>query len=423
MNRPWRKCVVGLCLPLAWAVNAPAETLTWEDCVRLAAGHHPALVAAAEQVRAAEYAVGGARAARRPQLSLGASAEHAEQDGESAADASLSAAASAEQALYTGGRLAASVESAQAALDRARADYDSAAANLTYDLRGAFADLLYAQEQAALLGKIAERRRENLELVRLRYEGGREHKGSLAMTEASSYQAEIEQRQAERQVESARRVLARTIGLPDDDRALTISGVLAAGPAPDTVDWEELAKLTPAYFQGEASIRSAAAAVQSARSGYRPDISLSGSAGRSGDTDAFDTDRWTVGVRLSFPLWSGGQTRAAVARARAQQSAAAAQQVDTLNGLISDFSERLQAFRNATENVTVQTRFAEASDLRAGIARELYGAGLLTFENWDVIENERISYQRRLLDVQYTAVVAEAAWQKAVGRGVFPPEE
>ncbi|MBU1694121.1 MAG: TolC family protein, partial [Verrucomicrobia bacterium] len=361
---------------------------------------------------------------RRPQLSLGGGAEHAEQDGQgTAGDASLSASVSAEQALYTGGRLAASVDSARAALESAQANYDSANAEVTYSLRSAFVNLLHAQEQVAVLRLIEQRRRDNLELVGLRYEGGREHKGSLALIEASFYEAQTELRQAERQVDSARRVLARTMGLAEDGPASTVAGSLESGAAPESMDWTAAAEQTPAYAGAQAAIRSAEASVRSARSGYRPDISLASSAGRSGNEDAFDTDRWSVGVRLSFPFWSGGQTRQEVAQARAQLARAEAQEAETLNGLVSDLSESLLSFRNATENVRVQARYFEAADLRAEIAREQYGAGLLTFENWDVIENERISYQRRLLESQRAALLAEAAWRRATGRGAFVLEE
>lgn len=408
---------------LALAVSAAAQPMTWDDCVRRAAALNPTLAAAREQFRAAEFNVGSAKSAMRPQLSLGGSAEHAEQDGvASGGDASLSASVSAEQTLYSGGRNAASVDSARAALDSARADYDRADAEVTYNLRRAFVNLLLAQEQVVVLRQIEQRRRDNLELVGLRYEGGREHKGSLALIEASLNQAEIQVRQGQREVDAARRILLRTMGDAAADDSLTVTGSLACRPAPDAVDWKAEAEATPAYAQSLASIRSAEAGVRSARSGYRPDIGLSASAGRSGNEDAFDTDRWSAGVRLSFPFWQGGRTRYEVASARAQLARAEAQESETLNGLINDLNESWVSYCNAAENVAVQESYFAAADLRAEIAREQYGAGLLTFENWDVIENDRISYQRQLLQSQQQALLAEAAWRYVTGRGDFPAE-
>lgn len=422
MSKSFILCMLALLMMLPRP--AGAEVLSWEECIRLTAEHNPTLVAAREKVRAAEAGRESARSARRPQLSASGSAEHAEQDGQTPdADASLSAGVNARQTLYSGGRIAASIETADAALQGARADHESASAEVTFRLRSAFVSMLHAQEQVLVLRRIVERRADNRELVGLRYEGGREHKGSLALSEASMHQARTELGQAERQVASSRQVLVRTMGLEGEHPALTVAGALEGGSAPEAVDWDAEAMRTPDYARAEASVRSAEASVRNARSGYRPDISLGGSAGRTGDTDAFDTDRWAVGVQLSFPFWSGGQTRAEVARARAQLSLAEAQRSETLNGKVSDLSELLVSFRNALENVDVQTRFFEASDLRAEIAREQYGAGLLSFDNWDVIENERISYQRRLLESQRAALLAEAAWMRATGTGVFDIEE
>lgn len=408
---------------LSLAGGAVAQPITWDDCARRAGSLNPTLDAAREAVRAAEAGVGSARSASRPQLSLGGSAEHVEQDGQvNGSDASFNATVSAEQILYNGGRNAASVDSARAALDSARAEFARSGAEVTYSLRRAFVNLLVAQEQVQVLRQIEQRRRDNLELVGLRYEGGREHKGSLALIEASLNQAKIQVRQGEREVNAARRILLRAMGEVTVDDSLTVSGSLACRPAPDAVDWQAEAEATPAYAQALSSIDTAEAGVRSARSGYRPSVSLGSSAGRSGNEDAFETDRWSAGVRLSFPFWSGGQTRHEVASARARLAQAEAREGETLNGLVTSLNEAWVAYCNAAENVAVQENYFKASDLRAEIAREQYGAGLLTFDNWDVIENERISYQRQLLESQRSALLAEAAWAYAKGRGEFSME-
>jgi outer membrane protein TolC len=57
---------------------------------------------------------------------------------------------------------------------------------------------------------------------------------------------------------------------------------------------------------------------------------------------------------------------------------------------------------------------------RADIARTKYNNGLMTFENWDIIENDLIQRQKSFLQGQRDRVVAEAAWEQAQGKGVIP---
>ena len=69
--------------------------------------------------------------------------------------------------------------------------------------------------------------------------------------------------------------------------------------------------------------------------------------------------------------------------------------------------------------MAVQKKYVEASDIRAEIARQQYEDGLLSFENWVLIEDDVISRRKLLLDAQKNAMAAEAAWWKAIGYNAF----
>jgi len=55
----------------------------------------------------------------------------------------------------------------------------------------------------------------------------------------------------------------------------------------------------------------------------------------------------------------------------------------------------------------------------AEIARNKYNNGLLTFEDWDVIESDLINRQTTYLQNQRDRVISEAAWENIQGIGVF----
>ena len=67
----------------------------------------------------------------------------------------------------------------------------------------------------------------------------------------------------------------------------------------------------------------------------------------------------------------------------------------------------------------MQRHYVAAADIRAEISRQQYDDGLLSFENWDLIENDLINKRKGLLDSQRAALLAETAWWRATGYEAF----
>jgi outer membrane protein TolC len=180
-----------------------------------------------------------------------------------------------------------------------------------------------------------------------------------------------------------------------------------------------LARRTPEYKRALASRQGAEEEVKVARSGFLPSFDLESSAGRSGDVDSFDDDRWSVGVKMTFPFWPGGKNVHEYGRAKANLAEAEATLLGTENTVVAELKQVLLDLRNSAEDVLVQKRLLQASETRAEISRVQYANGLLSFENWDIIENELIDRSKLLLDAQRAALIAEAAWWRESGMSAF----
>ena len=77
------------------------------------------------------------------------------------------------------------------------------------------------------------------------------------------------------------------------------------------------------------------------------------------------------------------------------------------------------AFVEAVERLSVDEAFLEAAITRAEIARSKYAQGLMSFEDWDRIENDLIVRQKAVLFSRRDRVTAQAAWEQAQGVGVI----
>lgn len=402
----------------AWA--EAATVLSWEACVQEAAANNPDLRAARANLDAAGFTAKGAYSGYLPQLSAGAA--YTDTSGSAAAttsDTTYSTSVSLSQNLFAGFQDRAKVAQGAANRDAVAASLAAAKAKLSQDLKSAFVGLRYAQDNVVLTENIARRREENLRLVELRFESGNENKGSYLLTKASLAQARYDNLQAQQDLVSAQTQLDRVLGRGETE-GLEVRGDVPLAEPGKAPDFRQLAREVPDYQQAAAQQKSAAAGVTLARSGLYPSLNLSGSTSRVGDNWAPSDTRRSVGLNLNIPLYSGGKDYYATKSAVSSLEAAASNTDSSEHQLLVRLKQTYASYVESAEKLKVDRAFLDAAMARADIARAKYNNGLMTFENWDIIENDLIQRQKTFLQSQRDRVVAEAAWDQAQGKGVIP---
>jgi outer membrane protein TolC len=404
-------------------VGAPAqEVLTLDVCLATASRGNPGLAAARAAVEKAFFARRASYGEFLPQVSAEASAarRRAEDDSGAAETESDAYGLSARQTLFAGGRNRAALDEATAAWRLAEADLSAAEAQVTYDVRSAFADLLFAGEQMRLAREIENRQRDNRDLLRLRYEGGRENKGAVLRTEAFLREAEADVALAGRSLRVSRRKLATVLGRSSGE-ALDIRGVLAAAGRPAMMDVEPFVEATPENRRAQADLDAAKARLASARSRFYPEVAAEGSVSRTGERWMPEHDAWIAGISLSYPLFSGGRDvmDRRGAQAEVNQAEHAIRAADAAAALALD--QALADHEEAADRASVETGFLEAAAVRAEVARAQYDAGLMTFDEWDRIERELTDRRKSELAARKRSVLARANWEKTQGLSGLPP--
>lgn len=400
---------VFLCGPLA-----AQEPLSWKACVQEAVSRHPELTSARESVNQALAEKDIARSPARPQISANAGAGRSEYDPQDGVT-THSYGITGTQLLYDGGRTSSQVSSADAAIASSRYTYDVTSSRIRLQLRTAFVELLHARELLTITQDIARRRQQNLELVRLRYEAGREHHGSLMSAQANVAQAEYEIRSAQRDVSLAMWALARELGRENGQPA-AVAGELTIPPADAAMpDFEALARENPFLKELIAQKGIALSGKDAVKSGFFPQVYADASAGRSDSTWPPEKDRWSVGVSLSVPLFEGGsrfaemrKADAGIRRAEAEERSGYADTLHTLRAAWADF-------QNAADRVAVGRAFVAASEERAKIAQVEYSNGLTSFDTWTLIEDALERDRKNHLTYLANALIAEAYWVQAKG--------
>ncbi len=405
---------------LASPVRADAP-LTWEACVQEAWTHNADVQTARANRDAAYYQSRSAYSGYLPQLSAstGYSDSNDGATTTTGTSAPYSASLSLTQNLFAGFQDQAKVAQGAANYTVAEAGLAAAAARLNHDLRSAFAGLGYAQTNVTLTDEIVRRLQENVRLVELRYEGGRENKGSYLLTRATLGQARFEHLQARQALATAQAQLARTLGRPPSDE-LRVTGAVPGEPPPAQPDFARLAEQTPDYRQAAAQEKSAAAGVTLARAPFYPSLNLTGTTVRDGDHWFPDDSRRIVGLTLSVPIFSGGKDYYDTQSAISNLAAATTGKQSVDRQAVVNLKQAHAAFVESVEKLKVDEDFLEAATTRADIARAKYQNGLISFEDWDRIENDLILRQKTLLQSQRGRVTAEAVWELTFGKGLMP---
>lgn len=401
---------------------AQAQTISWQEAVALAQKNNPELSAAEATLRANAAQVGSARAGFLPKVTGSLSATRANSvSGNTTLPPSNSYAANltGSQNLFAGFQDAARVRQAEANTAAAEAEAQAVKARLSYELKTSFEGLLYAQEYRALTQEIIKRRRDNLRLVQLRFESGRENKGSVLLSQSYLSQAEFDGLQAENTKRATGADFSRTLGI-EADNTLTITGAVPVTEPGEISDFQPIALASPTYLQARAQEAAANAGIGIAKSGFFPSLDLSGTFGRSSNTFFPQTpDRWQAGLTLTFPFFNGGRDLYATKAATATWEAASLRAEDSGRSQTAELTQAFTAYQEAAAKLKVDEGFRNAATVRAEIARTKYNNGLLSFEDWDTIENDLITRQKTHLQSKRARVVAEAAWEQAQGKGVL----
>jgi outer membrane protein TolC len=287
-----------------------------------------------------------------------------------------------------------------------------------FRLRSAFTKLLTNQESLRITREIYEIRRQNLELITLRYQSGLEHKGALLTAQADLAQAKYQISQAQREVEVARRNLLKEMGrtrLSD----ISVSGDFQVrDSAKEKPDFEAIAKNNPSLQQLIAQKKAAEFNLRAAYANFAPSLTGQTGAGRTGSHWSPNQNDWSLGLAVSLPLYEGGLRIAQVSQSKALLKQLQENERSAKDSAVLALEQTWAALQDAMQNVEVKRLNLTATEERSNIAQAQYSIGLLSFDNWTIIEDNLVNAKSSYLSAQSAALLAEANWILAKGETI-----
>jgi outer membrane protein TolC len=396
------------------------EPITWQRSIQLATQNNADLSAAIATDQSTRELEGVARSGFFPAVNATMSYARGDQTSVFNNAGAYSASLSGTENIFNGLLDISKYRQAEANTRAAEAVLQATKARISNDLVTAFEGADYAKRNSKLTAQIVERRNDNLRLVTMRFQGGREDQGAVLLSKANLQQAKLDDVSAHDDLATAQAQLASVLGMDHFSEFDLQDEVPVHEPTAPT-SYTSLAVKTPDYAQAVAQEQAADLGVDIARSGFFPTLSVTASTGKSG---AYffpdDRDRWRVEADLTFPLFSGGHdyysTRSAAETHRQAEKA----RISISRQLLFKLQTAYYNYSEAVLALSVAQSFREAAALRAEISRKKYNNGLMTFQDWDLTENDLITREKNYLQAKKTRVLAESAWQQALGQGVIP---
>ncbi len=239
------------------------------------------------------------------------------------------------------------------------------------------------------------------------------------LSQAYLQPAQYELNQAKNSIEISKLSLSQILGLPTT-QDLQISEAVPTVDHPETPQFEKLANETWEHQQILATIDANMAGIGVAKSAFFPSLNLTGSTGVEGPRFfPNQTDRWSIAATLSIPLFNGGKDISSLKSATDSRNSSMARQIQVDQDSLSNLKQTFHKYLEAIEKLKVDESFEKAAVVRSEVARGQYSNGLISFTDWDQVENDLILRQKNYIQSKKDRVLSEAAWNQAQGQGVL----
>ncbi len=399
-------------------IHISAEELSWQMCVDEALKNNPQIIQAKAKLDQANANAWAAKASVFPQISLSAGASRVGEEFNNLTSdpTSYSYGASVRQLLFNGFQTINSINISNEETDIAELNYKITSANIRYKLRQAYINLMKNQELLNITEEILSRRKKQFKDIKMRYNAGREHKGSLLNAEASLMQAEFELEQAKRSFTLAQQVFAKELARQNYEDIRVKSDFNLTLDLNMQPDFDRLLNENYNYILLQKSKKIAEYNAASTLGAFLPSVSLSAGVSKRGDEfPPDDSINWSAGINLSLALLDGGLLVSKKIAADASLKQAEKEFEYGEKDMMLNIKQAWNNLIDARKQNEIQGKFLDATYERAKISDVQYSNGLITFDNWIIIQDNLVSAKKAYLNSQANLLLSESAWIQITG--------
>jgi outer membrane protein TolC len=265
---------------------------------------------------------------------------------------------------------------------------------------------------------VVKRREENVQLLKQKYEAGRESKAALLEVEAALALSKWEAAKDEHALSLAQRRLDKVLAWPLTAAVRVVPLPDLPKPAAAAPDWARALEGHPSLVSDSYDLDIGREDVVTAKSGFYPTSDLTSSLNKVGSTKWGLQDKnwqWTLGI--SFPFFTGGSTAAQWQSAKLALSRLEVDKASAKDALWVEAEDSFLSWSESAAFLDVADTTLKASESRAWLVKSQYATGQTTYFEWRNVEEQLVSVQKQMLAARRDLILAHARFEKAMGRG------
>lgn len=415
---------------LTYAGKVGKGKVSLAECIALALERNPRTRSTWQAARAASARVGEEKAAYLPRAELGAGVGRGESAGIDAGagrtkDAGPTtvyrAAFGLRYLLYDGGRRAAGVNAAEAALYATSFRHNTALQEVAFRVEEAYYRLLAAGWSVKVAEETVRRTGHHVELARARKDAGVVSRSDVLKAETEHANARLLLVRAESEAKVACGELASAMNL-------NVSTQLEVKDIPEDARPREMAaveKLLQQAAKGRPKLQAALAEVQqnqagvkAARAGYRPEVTANADYGWRDEHFAPNEEEWSIGVGLSFPLFTGFERSYRLQRAESELRRAISDYEDTLRSVALEVWTAYAHTQEADQAIEAAEALVASARESRDVAQAEYKTGTGSITELIDAQTAHTEARDQLVQARLDWYVALARLARAVGRSL-----
>ncbi|MEY2467278.1 MAG: outer membrane protein multidrug efflux system, partial [Verrucomicrobiota bacterium] len=321
------------------------------------------------------------------------------------------------------GRVRRSFQSARADAQATLADFYNVLLTLQSDVAQNYFAIRALDAEIATVSGTVDLRKEQVRLVRSRFNGGIGNELDIARAETELATTEAEAASLARRRAELENAIAILVGNNPSSFQLA-AGTNSWNPQPPVVPAglpAELLERRPDVSEAERQLASASARIGVAKAAFFPVLTLTGSGGFvSGDLDSlfkWDSRTWSIGPSLSLPIFAGGRNRANYKHSQAAFTEAVAHYRQQVLLAFGEVENSLSGTRYLIEQAAAQQRAVANARRAADLATDRYRSGIVSYLEVVDASRDALSAERANAQLAGQRLIAVVQLIKSLGGG------
>jgi hydrophobe/amphiphile efflux-1 (HAE1) family protein/NodT family efflux transporter outer membrane factor (OMF) lipoprotein len=322
------------------------------------------------------------------------------------------------------GKVRRGFESARAQAAASLASYYSVLLTLEADVAQNYFGLRSLDAEIATVNRTVELRKEQLQLVRGRFEGGVGNELDVARAETELANTEAEAAGLAKRRAELENAIAILVGRNPSEFKLAADTAPNWNPQPPVIPAGlpgDLLQRRPDVAEAERNLAAANAQIGVAKASFFPVVSLTASGGYlSGDIETlfnWSSRTWTIGPSISLPIFAGGRIKANYRRSKAAYQESVANYRQQILVAFGDVENSLAGIYHLAKQAEAQNRAVASAQRAADLATQRYTSGLVSYLDVVDANREALTAERARAQLAGQRLVTSVQLIKALGGG------